>query len=249
MKRGAKLGAMVLALLLAAAAFAADTPVVAPASATPAVYLAVLSNGFSIRHIRREVRDGGITRLYTSADDFVDVPSEQISSIEEAPPTVRAAAPAVVTPPAVPQLIDSASLKHSVDADFIRSVIRAESGFNSKAVSPKGAQGLMQLMPDTAQKLGVSNSFEPGPNIDAGTRYLRELLVQYHGDVARALAAYNAGPQRVAQYGGVPPYRETRAYVRRVINDYNRAKKSSQKPHAVASTATKKPPASAAVTP
>jgi len=111
-----------------------------------------------------------------------------------------------------------------VDPDLIRSVIKAESGFNPRAVSPKGAQGLMQLMPSTANQLGVKDAFAPGENIEGGTRYLRDLLVLYKNDMAKALAAYNAGPQRVAQYHGVPPYRETHAYVVRVIKDFNRTK-------------------------
>jgi soluble lytic murein transglycosylase-like protein len=82
----------------------------------------------------------------------------------------------------------------------------------------------MQLMPDTASKLGVKNSFDPEANVEAGTRYLLDLLALYHNDVAKALAAYNAGPLRIQQYHGVPPYRETRAYVRRIINDFNRKK-------------------------
>lgn len=223
------------ALLLALPGWCADPPVLAKTPARVA-YVAVLRNGFSIQHERSELRDGGITRLYTSADGFVDVPTDQIVSFQtqELPPQpVSAVLAASVT---IPQLVDLASDKHQVDADFIRSVIRAESGFKLRAVSPKGAQGLMQLMPGTAHKLGVQDAFEPGANIDAGTRYLRELLVQYHGDVAKALAAYNAGPQRVAQYHGVPPYRETRAYVRRVIKDYNRSKSAPKKS---ATTATK----------
>ena len=117
-----------------------------------------------------------------------------------------------------------------MDADFIASVIRAESGNNPRAVSPKGAQGLMQLMPGTASKLGVKDSFDPAENVDGGVRYLRELLLLYNNDMIKALAAYNAGPQRVQQYKGVPPYRETHAYVARVINDYNR-KKLAQRKH------------------
>jgi soluble lytic murein transglycosylase-like protein len=227
-KRLFKIAVGSVMLLLTVLALAADPPLPVRAAPVPVAYIAVLQNGFSIRHIRSDVRPDGVTRLYTSADDFIDVPSAQISAIESEEPTLQA--PAVLPAlPAVPQLIDAASGKHLIDAEFIRSVIRAESGFNPKAVSPKGAQGLMQLMPQTAQKLGVADSFDPRSNIDAGTRYLRDLLVQYHGDAAKALAAYNAGPQRVTQYGGIPPYQETRAYVRRVINDYNRAKKSQQK--------------------
>lgn len=219
----------VLALVITASAWAAD-PSLPASTAAPVAYLAVLQNGFSIRNIRQEVRPDGITRLYTSADDYVDIPSAQVASIQveaQAPP-LPAAALAPAPAPAVPELINTASGKHSVDPDFIRSVIRAESNFNPKAVSPKGAQGLMQLMPGTAHELGVADAFDPAANINAGTQYLRELLVQYHGDAAKALAAYNAGPQRVTQYKGVPPYRETRAYVRRVINDYNRTKKTQQ---------------------
>ena len=117
-----------------------------------------------------------------------------------------------------------------MDADFIASVIRAESGNNPHAISRKGAQGLMQLMPGTASKLGVKNSFDPAENVDGGVRYLRELLLLYNNDMVKALAAYNAGPQRVQQYKGVPPYHETHAYVARVINDYNR-KKLAQRKH------------------
>jgi len=127
-----------------------------------------------------------------------------------------------------------------VDPDLIRSVIKAESGFNPRAVSPKGAQGLMQLMPATANQLGVKDAFAPGENIEGGTRYLRDLLVLYNNDMAKALAAYNAGPQRVAQYNGVPPYRETHAYVARVIKDFNSTKLAARaaakpKPQAAAS--------------
>jgi soluble lytic murein transglycosylase-like protein len=97
-------------------------------------------------------------------------------------------------------------------------VIHAESGYNPNAVSPKGAQGLMQLMPKTAQGLKVSNSFDPKENIRGGVRYLRFLLDTFKGDVTLALAAYNAGLNRVSQYGGIPPYQETSNYVSRVLS-------------------------------
>ncbi len=106
----------------------------------------------------------------------------------------------------------------------MNSVIRAESGFNVRAVSPKGAQGLMQLMPKTASQLGVQNAFDPQANVEGGTRYLRELLERYDFDLVKALAAYNAGPQRVEQYGGVPPYYETKVYVARIVRDFNKKK-------------------------
>lgn len=124
--------------------------------------------------------------------------------------------------------------RHGVDADLVEAVIRAESAFNPRAVSNKGAQGLMQLMPQTASKLGVPNAFDPQANVDGGTRYLRELLEKYNFDLIKALAAYNAGPQRVDQYHGVPPYRETRHYVASIVRDFNRKKLAQQKAAAAA---------------
>jgi soluble lytic murein transglycosylase-like protein len=222
----AKLVTLAALLALSASAFAAD--------------LAVLRNGFSIRHQRREVM-GAITRLYFESgkqSGWIDVPTAEVTSYqrEEVEPTDA-------SPPAraadIPALVDAAGDRHQVDPDFINSVIKAESSFNPRARSPKGAQGLMQLMPATAAKLGVMDAYEPGVNIEGGTRYLRQLLEQYHGDAIKALAAYNAGPQRVQQYQGVPPYRETRNYVRRVIIDFNRKKLALLKAEAAAA----KPPA------
>jgi soluble lytic murein transglycosylase-like protein len=108
-----------------------------------------------------------------------------------------------------------------------------------RAVSPKGAQGLMQLMPKTASQLGVHNAFDPQANVEGGTRYLRELLERYNFDLVKALAAYNAGPHRVEQYGGVPPYYETKAYVARIVRDFNRRKLAAQ---AATQPATQKKP-------
>src|SRR5580765_5025595 len=146
-----------------------------------------------------------------------------------APPT-----PASTRPADIAEAVNSASGRYRIDPDLVNSVIRAESGFKVHAISPKGAQGLMQLMPGTASNLGVSNAFDPNANVDGGTRYLRQLLERYNFDLIKALAAYNAGPMRVEQYRGVPPYRETRAYVARIVHDYNRKKIAQEKAEAAA---------------
>jgi membrane-bound lytic murein transglycosylase MltF len=191
--------------------------------------LALLRNGFSIRHERREVV-GSVTRLYLGVDTngYVDVPTAEIDRFEK-----DLSAP---TPGKVPrssqemqEVINAVSSRHHLDPDLINSVIHAESGFNAKAVSRKGAQGLMQLMPQTASQLGVANAFDPGANVEGGTKYLRELLERYNFDLIKALAAYNAGPQRVEQFHGVPPYYETQAYVARIIRDFNRKKLAERK--------------------
>jgi soluble lytic murein transglycosylase-like protein len=198
--------------------------------------VAVLTNGFAIRHERREVV-GSSTRLFVHANDesFVDVPTGEIVSFEkdDTPAPAEIASKTAEAQPLpgqpLPRMIDDISGRHHLDPDFVNSVIHAESNFNSHAVSPKGAQGLMQLMPGTASRLGVENSFDAGANVEGGTRYLRELLERYNFDVVKALAAYNAGPGRVEQYHGVPPYYETQAYVARIIRDFNRKKLAEKK--------------------
>ena len=112
--------------------------------------------------------------------------------------------------------IGAAAAQHGVSVDLVRAVIQAESDYDNLAVSSKGAQGLMQLMPDTARRMGVSNAVDPRQNIFGGVRYLRLLLDMFRGDVRLATAAYNAGPNAVVRYGGVPPYRETRGYVQKI---------------------------------
>ena len=212
---GKKFVVICFAVLASLPAFAAD--------------LAVLQNGFSIRHERRE-SIGNMTRLYLEASPqsgYIDVPSEQIASIEH--DNSPASEPVVLQPAPTPgatidDFVNAASLKHGIDPALIQSVIHAESGFNPNAVSRKGARGLMHLMPATASKLGVTNSLDPAANVDGGTQYLRQLLERYNNDLVKALAAYNAGPERVERYRGVPPYRETYSYIKRIIADFNRKK-------------------------
>ncbi len=248
MRLALKLGGWMLALALAALpCFAGE--------------VAVLRNGFSIRHERREVV-GDTTRLYLNADgsSFVDVPTADIEHFEAAPDLPdsgarlpasagkSAAAPApfgrnsqngsAVNFDAVnlDEVVASASDRYRLDPDLVNSVIKAESGFNPRAVSPKGAQGLMQLMPGTASKLGVPNAFDPQANVEGGAKYLRELLERYNFDLVKALAAYNAGPLRVEQFGGVPPYYETRKYVARVVTDFNKKKAAQEKASAASAS-------------
>ena len=114
------------------------------------------------------------------------------------------------------QHIQAAASLHGVEVAFVRAIIQVESDFDHLAISSKGAQGLMQLMPDTARRMGVTNAFDARQNIFGGVRYLRLLLDQFRGDVALAAAAYNSGPNAVLRYGGVPPYKETRGYVEKV---------------------------------
>ena len=118
----------------------------------------------------------------------------------------------------VGSLIAEAARNFDVNPLLVDSVIQVESNYNRFAVSPKGAMGLMQLMPGTATELGVSDAFDPQANVTGGSHYLRELLERYNFDLVKALAAYNAGPERVEQYRGVPPFRETQAYVARIVH-------------------------------
>ncbi len=220
-----------------------------PAPEALAGEIAILRNGFTIRHEHRVVI-GANTRLYFDGDtsSYVDVPTAEIEGFQKdltrpalPQPTVPRPVPAASQPaPNLNQVVTSASATFHLDPDLVNSVIHAESGFNTRAVSPKGARGLMQLMPGTASKLGVDNAFDPQANVSGGSRYLRELLERYNFDLVKALAAYNAGPERVEQYNGVPPYQETRAYVARIVHEYNRKKIAEQRQAAAAARDKKK---------
>jgi hypothetical protein len=198
-----------------------------------------LRNGFDLICDHREIA-GDRVRLYLTATgpDFTEVSSTDIASSEfvelpvaKAPPIAPVtAAPVTATPDVTPtpaeihEMTAKAGAAHDLDVELLASVIRAESNGNVHAVSRAGARGLMQLMPGTASKLGVTDSFRADQNIDGGTAYLNSLLERYHDNLALALAAYNAGPAAVDKYNGIPPYRETRLYVARIIHDFNRRK-------------------------
>ena len=126
----------------------------------------------------------------------------------------------------IDEIIETLSNKYNIDSDFVKAVIKQESGFNPQATSKKGAMGLMQLMPATAKSLGVQNAYDPWENIEGGVKHLRGLLDKYGNNQELALAAYNAGSGAVKRYGGIPPYKETQNYVKSIMGAYNRTKEA-----------------------
>ncbi len=196
----------------------------------------VFSSGLKLRADRHE-QSGDRIRLYYGGG-VTEVPSKLVSGFEEeelvAPEPVAAVTqPAVQPEPVGPaavgpkeigpkEMIRAAARRSGLPPEFVESVAQVESGFRPDAVSPKGALGVMQLMPGTAKTLGA-DPHDMAQNIDAGTRLLRELLLKYDGDVVKALAAYNAGEGAVDKYQGVPPYNETRWYVKKVVDAYRKA--------------------------
>jgi soluble lytic murein transglycosylase-like protein len=203
-----------------------------------------LRNGYEMEcdhHVEVE----GRVRLYLNAgeDNYIELAPQQIATVAPAPnanlqgtaqdmsvsslkPGVakRSAAgtPARLSESDLGEILMKAGQEHNLDVDLLASLVKAESGGNAKAVSRAGARGLMQLMPATAATLGVGDSFKPEENVRGGSVYLDSLLTRYHDNLALALAAYNAGPLAVDKYHGIPPYRETQAYVARVIHEFNR---------------------------
>jgi|SRR5579884_148137 len=184
---------------------------------------AVLTNGFRI-HADGHQQFGEVVLLQANGGT-ISVPAAQIASFEPEEKVPQPVAPPTVGQPAEPdarKLVSMAADAVSLPRELVHSVARAESAYRENAVSAKGALGLMQLMPGTASLLN-SDPKDPSQNAWAGALYLRQLLERYNGSVSRAVAAYNAGPGAVDRYHGVPPYHETREYVRRVLADYERA--------------------------
>ena len=164
-----------------------------------------------------------------SVADVVKIEPEEVFQPIAQPPAATPA-PAAANQPPYHELVLTAASRYGVDAELISSVIEVESHFNPKAISAKNARGLMQLLPETAARLGVKDIFDPKENIEGGTRYLKELLQLYNNDLTLALAAYNAGPDNVQKYGNVPPFRETESYVKQVKKKYQKNQKNKSAP-------------------
>jgi hypothetical protein len=207
------------------------------APAAQAAERITLRNGFEMHCDHHAQLDGRI-RLFLSPkeDDYIEFPPQEIAEVELVPDPPAQPLPIEVSSTATPvigpnaklnpadlhEMLANAGHEHNLDVDLLASLVNAESGGNARAVSPAGARGLMQLMPSTAAGLGVKDSFKPDENVRGGSTYLDALLTRYHDNLALALAAYNAGPVAVDRYRGIPPYRETQAYVARVIHEFNR---------------------------
>ena len=184
--------------------------------------IALLSNGLTLKLDGHRVEDGLVVLTLKGGGEMTVPPSTVSGFVPDE----------VLEEVAVPEggdlreIAAAAARRHGLDPALVMAIVSVESGFRPAAVSPKGAQGLMQLMPRTAESLGVADAFDPVQNLDGGARHLGQLLTLYGGDLPRALAAYNAGEEAVDRHGGVPPYRETRAYVKKVLERYRGRKKT-----------------------
>ncbi len=191
--------------------------------------IAVMSSGKILYIDRFERADEELTLFLTGGGE-VTVPADLVANIvpNEIVENESADPEEVRLLPHLESVIQPAAAKYDLDPNLVAAVIWAESSGDPNAVSKKGARGLMQLMPATARELGVGNVLDPGQNVDGGSHYLRRMLDEHDGDLSLALAAYNASPDAVRKYGGVPPYRETRDYVGRVLRVYERAREADE---------------------
>ncbi len=199
---------------------AACAAVLVAAAPSARAEIALLANGTTLK-VEGVQASGDEMRLTLRGGGEVGVPAGYLVGVipdevlEELPPGASASD--------LRALATAAARRHGLDPDLVLAVVQVESGFRPDAVSPKGAQGLMQLMPGTANALGVLDPLDPGQNLDGGARHLGALVARYDGDLNRALAAYNAGEGAVARHRGVPPYRETRDYVKKILKRYKKA--------------------------
>lgn len=203
--------------------------------ATVLVGLVLLSAGPALGAIYYRIDEDGVARFTNTPT----TPQYRLLQPGVLPPATR------LTGANMSELIDALGAEYELDPTLIRAVIQVESNFNRKAISPKGAQGLMQLMPATVWRFSVGDVYDPHENIGAGARYLRQLLDLFRGDLSLALAAYNAGENAVLRYKGVPPYAETRDYVTKVLSLYRRGQRERQAAgpvKAVAQVAATQPP-------
>jgi soluble lytic murein transglycosylase-like protein len=207
---------LILVLALSAQSFAGE--------------FAVLSTGFRL-HADHHEFDGSTVKLYQKDGGVTQLDASLVTAYEKELDAPVAAAPALAPAPAKTavetkmaprELVEAAARKNGLPPNFVHSVVAAESGYKPDALSPKGAIGLMQLMPATAQTYGA-DPHDPSQNVEAGAAYLRDLLIKYNGDARLALAAYNAGPGAVSKYNGVPPYAETQTYIERVLRRYKKS--------------------------
>ena len=200
--------------------------------ATPAMAgeYAILSSGLRL-HIDHHETDSVAVRLFTSKDGFTELPVSVVVAFEQddyVPPPAPVVPAAVPEAPPVPKITDpktmvhDAAIRYGLPPKFVESVAKVESAMRPDAVSPKGAIGVMQLMPATARSLDADPT-DSAQNIDAGTRLLRDLLIKYNNEAVKALAAYNAGEGAVDRYGGLPPFPETQSYVDKVIKGFKTA--------------------------
>jgi Transglycosylase SLT domain len=205
----------------------------------PAREILTLKSGFSFEAESHQIREATI--VLTTATGTVEFPKSELLNIQvfEDPP-LPTARPEGKPAKSADEILSSAATAQGLTPELIHSVAKVESNLDPRAVSPKGAIGLMQLMPATASTLGVTAT-DASDNALGGAKYLRQLLLQYHGDAALALAAYNAGPEAVMRYGGVPPYPETRRYVVKVLREMAReTAKHTLTPAATAKTPARK---------
>jgi hypothetical protein len=217
-KQGVKIAVLLFAMLcVAAPAVRADYVVLRSGARLNVTGYEILSDRYRL-HLK-----GGIAEV--PFDDIVGIEPEEI--FEPIP------VPVLTEKTPFERVIRNAAQRYNLDADLLHCVIAVESNFDPKAVSPKNARGLMQLLPQTAALFGVKNIFDPEENVNAGSHYLHDLLTKYNNNLTLALAAYNAGPERVDQYGHrVPPYLETMKYVQRIAKSYAKLKSASSSPPA-----------------